>query len=904
MSFAMMAACGSRAAPPRPVPPSAAVATSPPPQPTMAAPAFERDDFEAASPGSLPAGWRIIGQPKGLSAAATRVEDRTALEVTTSGTGAALRRSIDVARFRGQRVRVSARIRCVAPCGLGLATIGVDIARPGADRRIDRIRSHEIDEETWQDYQAFGDVPSDATGLEMVVTAQRAITFQVDDIAIRAIGAAGAGDEPPRPLDGRGLDNVVAFARLYGIVRYFHPSDEAAALDETAWERFVARGVREVEPAPDAAALVARLSELFAPIAPAVVLYRDGAGAPAAVPGEAATLHWIHHGVGISPGSTYTSTRGTSTVSGTVGLSTSIDAAKLRGKRIKLVLRGRGQVATGAQVELWAAELKGGGKRGLYVHSDGQPPIRPAWTEISIELPLSAETETVRLGLSVSGDADVWLEPPTIAADGATASVPDWAAPGAKLAASWDSSGTGFVSEIDARPCEPHRSCLHAHPVRGEPPDLRPWTHTLGGGVTTYVPIALATQDGKTIPHAAALLPRGDDAVVATDRATRLTAVIIGWNVFEHFYPYFDVAGNDWMAELPARLREAAIDEGPAALLATLRHMVHDLRDGHGSVSHATENWPWQVPWLWEQVEGKLAITQVDDDCHCDLAPGDIVTAIDGVPTAQAVATAAAAVSTATEQFRWERALRRLHSGPEGGRRTVTVVRAGQAHDVDVALVEASLAPVEDRPPSGAEVAPGIRYVNLDTATAEDWSKILPDLATAKAVVCDMRGYPGFTLTEPLAHFTRKKVRSARWNIPNPARPDREGMTFVVSDWSVAPRAPFIDHVVFLTDGRAVSAAETFMGIVEAHKLGPIVGGATAGTNGNINPFYVPGNFLIWWTGLKVLKPDGSRHHGVGILPTVPVTRTLAGVAARRDEVLEAGIEAARRLVAKPARMR
>src|SRR4029079_16693859 len=144
----MMAACGSRAAPPPAVSPSATVATSPPPQPATASPAFEGDDFETASPGRLPAGWRIIGHPKGLSAGAARVEDRTTLEVTTSGTGAVLRRSIDVAGFRGQRVRVSARIRCVAPCGLGLAMIGVDIGRPGPGHRIDRIRSHEISEET------------------------------------------------------------------------------------------------------------------------------------------------------------------------------------------------------------------------------------------------------------------------------------------------------------------------------------------------------------------------------------------------------------------------------------------------------------------------------------------------------------------------------------------------------------------------------------------------------------------------------------------------------------------------------------------------------------------------------------------------------------------------------------
>jgi len=83
----------------------------------------------------------------------------------------------------------------------------------------------------------------------------------------------------------------------------------------------------------------------------------------------------------------------------------------------------------------------------------------------------------------------------------------------------------------------------------------------------------------------------------------------------------------------------------------------------------------------------------------------------------------------------------------------------------------------------------------------------------------------------------------------------------------------------------------------------PIVGEATAGTHGNINPFTLPGGYNIWWTGMKVLKHDGSRHHGIGILPTVPATRTLAGVAAGRDEVLERGIAVAQQLAAgKPAR--
>jgi Periplasmic protease len=74
------------------------------------------------------------------------------------------------------------------------------------------------------------------------------------------------------------------------------------------------------------------------------------------------------------------------------------------------------------------------------------------------------------------------------------------------------------------------------------------------------------------------------------------------------------------------------------------------------------------------------------------------------------------------------------------------------------------------------------------------------------------------------------------------------------------------------------------LGIIEAYKLAAIVGEPTAGTNGDINPFNLPGNYTVIWTGLKVLKHDGSQHHGIGIQPTVPVSRTIRGIREKRDE--------------------
>jgi C-terminal processing protease CtpA/Prc len=239
-------------------------------------------------------------------------------------------------------------------------------------------------------------------------------------------------------------------------------------------------------------------------------------------------------------------------------------------------------------------------------------------------------------------------------------------------------------------------------------------------------------------------------------------------------------------------------------------------------------------------------------------------------------------------------ALQALTAGPES-EEVKLAVRHPDGKTATVALrhsFASSGEPLaETRPEKIAEVRPGIFYVDLDRITDDDFKGALDRLAAAKGVVFDLRGYPK---TSPvfIAHLIDTSVTSARWNVPIVTRPDRQEMRWDFSNWPVQPQEPRLKgKIAFLTDGRAISYAETCMGIIENYKLAAIVGGPTAGTNGNINPFQLPGGYRLVWTGMKVLKHDGSRHHGVGIQPTVPAARTLAGVQAGRDEVLEKGIE-------------
>jgi C-terminal processing protease CtpA/Prc len=292
-------------------------------------------------------------------------------------------------------------------------------------------------------------------------------------------------------------------------------------------------------------------------------------------------------------------------------------------------------------------------------------------------------------------------------------------------------------------------------------------------------------------------------------------------------------------------------------------------------------------------VEGRLTVVAVGAGGE-GVRAGDVVLRVDGRSADSLVAARGELISAATPGWRVHLAYGGLLAGRDSVVR-VTVQRPGG----DTATVQLRRPPsaqplAEVKPEPVAELRPGIWYVDLDRVTPAQFQAAVPNLERASGLVFDLRGYPdGLNPFEFFSHLIREPGASAQWHIPVITRPDEPGQRFhAPARWELRPAAPYLAAPrVFITDGRAISFAESMMGIVEAYRLGEIVGQPTAGTNGNVNSFELPGGYSIAWTGMRVLKHDGSRHHGVGILPTVPMVRTRAGVATGRDELLEKAIE-------------
>src|SRR6185295_15153962 len=107
-----------------------------------------------------------------------------------------------------------------------------------------------------------------------------------------------------------------------------------------------------------------------------------------------------------------------------------------------------------------------------------------------------------------------------------------------------------------------------------------PLRKDMPGGASVIVPLALYSVN----PPSPDATPRNRPAGSGDDRASRLAAVIVAWNVFEHFYPYFDVVQTDWPEVLRNSLVSAAEDKDAIEFATTLKRMVASLHDGHGGV--------------------------------------------------------------------------------------------------------------------------------------------------------------------------------------------------------------------------------------------------------------------------------------------------------------------------------
>jgi C-terminal processing protease CtpA/Prc len=729
---------------------------------------------------------------------------------------------------------------------------------------------------------------------------------------------------PAPASDTTTVEHLRAFAKLYGYVRFFHPSDQAAEVD---WARFAVDGATRILEADGQEDLKLILDELFRGIAPTVHIIRSEGPPPWSfgsppLPSASRVVAWQHLGVGLGNQS-YLSIRTnrpnflppSGDEYGSIAQVVSAESHVGREVRLRAAVRAEVE-GPGNQGQLWLQIDRESGGVGFYDAMYDLPVTSPQWDHYEIVGTVDEDGERIVFGAFLNGLGaarfdDFSLE---VREPGGPWQFVPISNPGFEEHPSqpqgWWTGSTEYSYTVDDGEASAGSQSLEISSIAqatSAPEVLFDQTpqfgekvlKDLGAGLWAVVPVALPIDSVRRSSRRVAPGSGGKACRIAArdtsvkihtgDTAERVAAVIIAWNIFQHFYPYFDLIETDWNAELGTALGAALDSRDDFEFYRALQLLVAALHDGHGSVFHPDINrsraW-FQVGVDW--IEDQVVVTA---SAVPEVLIGDVVVSIDG-QSAVAIVDDEMRFQSGTTQWRRRQCLRSFGTGDQGSTAAVVVRRGEEELEFTLERTNRGIL-AEPRPQAIEEVKNGIYYVDLSRASMAEIEARVSDLAAATGVIFDLRGYPNGS-HDVISYLIDEDVLSARWNVSQIIYPDQDRIVGwdTSGRWLLEPHEPrFQGTPVFLTDDRAISYAESVMGIVEAYGIADIVGRTTAGTNGDVNPFILPGGFWVSWTGMKVTKHDGSQHHLVGIIPTVPVSRTIAAVREGRDEDLDRAIE-------------
>ncbi len=706
------------------------------------------------------------------------------------------------------------------------------------------------------------------------------------------------------------MENIKAFAKLYGFVRWFHPSDEAQQID---WERFACYGVKTVENAPNSDALKDSLLKLYLPIAPSLEIYggsekHDFDISKITPPDttEFKPVYWQHSGVKLNhtPANLFNSIRvnklNKSKYKNCPINQYYFDASIYKGEKLVLTLKIKNQHRN--YCEIFFDVLN------RYEAKKIEKAIKPLKIEnedwVDIKITQKVEEGDVAFFFGLAGlnflvdDIKISLK-----RQNQTDSVifkTDFNRPGSSTSDLKFNNLLPFKIEKVVKDTQ-NDSCLSVKfdntftlfstkPVFGEiikepiHPELK-----------INLPLVLMMVNDSTFPES--------DTLILNDLTSNLNLVIstvyekwggliIVWNIIQHFFPYFAEIDVDWDNELETSIREILNEED---FQKTLKKLTAKLNDGHLGVSSPEYNPQFYLPISWEWIEGKLVIIGVYNETS-EVQPGNIVLEINHRNPKKYFRELERYVSASTKGFLNVISQRETLKGPPNEYAELKI--KNNFGKIQFVKLQYSFSDSEfnwktENQENYKRIDNNFFYLNLDKISMTEIYSLMPELVSCNGIICDLRGYPNRN-NEFLLHLMNQELNcGTSVMLPQTIYPNQKKITYGYSnnDEYAKPREPFINcPVVFITDSRAISMAESALLIVKHFDLGIIIGQPTAGTNGMVNYCFLPDGTVFRFTGAKVIAFDGSQHFGVGVLPDVYVEKTIKGVRKGRDEILDEAI--------------
>ncbi|MBE16138.1 MAG: peptidase S41 [Cytophagaceae bacterium] len=387
------------------------------------------------------------------------------------------------------------------------------------------------------------------------------------------------------------------------------------------------------------------------------------------------------------------------------------------------------------------------------------------------------------------------------------------------------------------------------------------------------------------------------------DTGFRLLGLFRYWNIIQYYFPYKDITDNDWNTVLTSYLPIFINAQDELAYEKANLRLIGEVQDTHANVWGGADKFQATLgrkypPIRAAFVENELVVVDYynpEMKATVGLELGDVITHINNktvkdivrerMPFYPASNEAARARDIAENILRSDREIIELK-----------IIRDKQKMSKNISMYLQDELDYyrwyrrESEAPSFKMLPGNIGYITLANISRDDPEKIKKAFANCKGIIIDIRNYPSAFMPFALGQFIApRNTEFVKFTTVDPSNPGAFIMGKPLAT-GAGNKAEFQGKVVVLVNELSQSQAEYTAMAFRAAPNTTIIGSTTAGADGNVSRFNLPGGLRTMISGIGVFYPDGSPTQRVGIVPDLEVTPTIQGIKEGRDELLESAI--------------
>lgn len=401
----------------------------------------------------------------------------------------------------------------------------------------------------------------------------------------------------------------------------------------------------------------------------------------------------------------------------------------------------------------------------------------------------------------------------------------------------------------------------------------------------------------------------------AYNPAIQFLALTRYWNIINYFCPYRDIIPRNWTTVYKDHLANFVNANTYEDYYFAVRKITSEIRDGHGFIETANDpmsNYKY-APYYCMNVNEGFFITYIWQDSvnSYNLKRMDRIVSINGISIEEKIKQIGTIVSTSNDYnlSKYTHYLRIFDADSV----SITVERDGELIHVDLPtlseeiLMQRNKSKKQMNPPSAygfhADSISGMNYCSINMGIlkqADITRKFKRKLYKTDHLIIDSRNYPNWTiikLSEVLIKGERKFADFKKINFAYPG-----SYEWTQSQTIGNNKKGYQGTIYVLVDFHTMSQAEYTVMALQQHPNTIVIGGQTAGADGNVSRIQLPFGITSAFSGLGVFYPDGSPTQQVGVRRDYEIVQNISYLEEQKDVILEKALELMRQKNASNAR--